>query len=181
MTRFTTTVRTDDVMHTDAQTVWTAMQDPDLLASLAPAIAAITPLDGDRWCWQMVGISAMGVSVAPSFTERMVFDEEAMRIDFEHAPSGSKEAAGAKGTWLAQDVDGGAYVGIELIAHVDLPLPKMAKGAVTSVMDRTIVAGGQRFARNLMEHLGVKSNRGMEVVPNGRAWPRIDSTDRAER
>jgi carbon monoxide dehydrogenase subunit G len=175
MTRFTTTVRTDDIMDTSADAVWAAMHDPDLLAELAPAVAAIAT-DGDTWCWRMGGISALGMSVAPSFTERMVFDEAAKRIEFEHAPPpGSNEAAGASGTWLAVDTPAGAYVGIELTAHVDLPLPRAAGRAVRAVMERTIVHGGQRFARNLMAHLGVTASRGMQVV-DAADWPRVASS-----
>jgi hypothetical protein len=181
MTRFTTTVRTDDVLDTSADAVWDVMRDPALLADLTPAVAEITA-DGDRWCWRMVGISALGVSVSPTFTVRMRFEERAAlpggrsarRIDFAHDPAqGSREAAGATGTWLAVDTPAGAYVGIDLTAHVDLPLPRAMSRPVTAVMERTIVTGGARFARNLMAHLGVPSSRGMQVVDEG--WPRVDA------
>lgn len=172
MTRFTTTVRTDDVLDVDPDVLWKAMKDPDLLAQLAPAIAEITT-DGDRWCWRLVGINAVGVSAAPSFTERMRYDEGNRRIEFAHdPPDGKSEAAGATGTYHLISTDEGAYVGIELTAHVDLPLPGMARGAVQKVMARTIVTGGKRFADNLLAHLGDVSSRGMQVVPKDAAFPR---------
>lgn len=172
MTRFTTTVRTDDVLDVDPDLVWQAMKDPDLLARLAPAIAEITP-NGDRWCWRLVGINALGVSAAPSFTERMRYDEANRRIEFAHdPPDGKSEAAGATGTYHLIATDEGAYVGIDLTAHVDLPLPGMTRGAVQKVMERTIVTGGKRFADNLLVHLGNVSSRGMQVVPTDASFPR---------
>lgn len=180
MTRFTTTVRTDDILDVDAAAVWAVMTDPGLLADLTPAVAEITPLDGDLWCWRMVGIDAMGISVAPSFTERMAFDHDRRTITFEHAPpDGKTEAAGARGTYVLLDTDAGAYVGIDLTAHVDLPLPRMAGPAVRKVMDKTIVAGGGRFADKLMAHLGVTRSRGLQVVPADSRWPRAESSPAA--
>ncbi|WP_370328118.1 SRPBCC family protein [Euzebya sp.] len=172
MARFTTTVRTDDVFDADPADVWSVMQDPDALADLAPTVASITT-DGDRWCWRLVGISALGVSAAPSFTERMRYDHDDRRIDFAHdPPAGKSEAAGASGTYHLREVDAGTYVAIELTAHVDLPLPSMMGGAVRRVMDRAIVLGGQRFADNLLRHLGVTESRGMEVVAHDVPFPR---------
>ncbi|HUG85369.1 MAG TPA: hypothetical protein VMM13_12430 [Euzebya sp.] len=187
MTRFTSTVRTDDVLHVDPDIVWQAMHDPDLLARLAPAVAQITT-HGQRWCWRLVGIKALGVSVAPSFTERMSFDDgagdggahdcNARRIDFAHDPPPAKsEAAGATGTYHLLATDRGTYVGLELTAHVDLPLPGIARGAVQKVMARTIVSGGQRFADNLLRHLDI-SSRGMLVVPLDVAFPRATTDAR---
>lgn len=174
MTRFTTTVRTDDVLQVDPDAVWQAMGDPDLLALLAPAVAAITPGDGQRWCWRLVGISAMGVSVAPSFTERMDFDHDHRRIEFAHdPPEGKSEAAGAAGTYHLIASAEGAYVGIDLTAHVDLPLPRITRGAVEKVMARTIISGGRRFADNLLRHLGASDSRGMHVVPLDEPFPRV--------
>lgn len=173
MTRFRTTVRTDDIVQVEPDRIWSVLHDPDLLAELTPAVAQITT-DGDRWCWRLVGINAMGVSAAPSFTERMSFDEDARRIDFRHdPPAGKSEAAGATGTYHLIVTADGTYVGIELTAHVDLPLPKLAGGAVRGVMDRTIVAGGQRFADRLMAHLHITRSRGIQVVPPDAAWPRV--------
>lgn len=178
MTRFTTTVRTDDLLHVEADAVWQAMNDPDLLARLAPAVARITT-HGERWCWRLKGINALGVSVAPSFTERMTFDDAARRIDFAHdPPQGKSEAAGATGTYHLVATEDGAYVGIDLTAHVDLPLPRMVTGAVENVMTRTIVSGGQRFADNLLRHLGVMRSRGMQVVPLDVTFPRVDADAR---
>lgn len=181
MTRFTTTVRTDDIVHADPDAVWAAMGDPALLARLTPAVAEITRTDGDRWCWRLVGINALGVTAAPSFTERMTYDHERRRIDFAHdPPDGKSEAAGAAGTYHLIRTDEGVYVGIDLTAHVDLPLPRLARRAVETVMARTIVSGGGRFADGLLRHLGATA-RGMQVVPEDAEFPRVPASAAPDR
>lgn len=172
MTCFETTIRTDDVLTADADAVWDLMHDPDLLAQLTPAIARITT-DGDLWCWHMSGISALGIDIAPAFWVRMRFDEEERTIRFSHEPGGGREIAGASGTYVLAEVPEGTYVGIDLTAHVELPVPALAGRAVRGVMERTIVAGGGRFGENLVRHLGATGRRGMERLPEGAPFPRI--------
>ena len=58
---------------TELASLWAVLSSPSRLAELTPLVSAITA-DGDRWCWQLRSISALGVTVAPSFVEQMGFD-----------------------------------------------------------------------------------------------------------
>lgn len=157
MTRFEATNRSREVVAAERERIWQVLTDPQLLAELAPLVADISA-QGDRWCWQLAGISAMGVSVAPSFTERMDFTPQE-RIEFTHAPppDGPPERAGADGVYELADAEGGTLLSIELTIHVDLPLPRMARGGVERVMAASMERTGDAFARNLLDHLGVTS------------------------
>jgi len=131
--------------------LWKALTDPDLLPRLTPYLHSID-VDGDLWRWNMVRIPVLGVSVAPSFTERMSF-EEPRRIGFTHDPRSGPEKAGVEGTYLLEQVDGGTRLSIDLDICVDLPLPGMARGAVERAMRGVIASMGRRFATNLLRHL----------------------------
>ena len=73
---------------------WAPAPEGGLLVT-ATAADGIT-VDGDRWCWHLSGIRALGVEVAPSFTERMTFGAPS-RIEFRHdPPPGAVERAGAR-------------------------------------------------------------------------------------
>jgi hypothetical protein len=100
----------------------------------------------------MARIPVLGVSVAPSFTERMTFDEP-RRIDFTHDPESGQEKAGVEGTYELEEVEGGTRLSIDLDICVDLPLPGIARGAVERAMRGVIAAMGRRFAANLLRHL----------------------------
>jgi hypothetical protein len=104
----------------------------------------------------MVCISALGVSIAPTFTEKMTF-EEPHRIGYTHQPpAGSRERAGAEGVYELTDIDGGTHLAINLTLSVDLPLPKFAAPAVEGVMHSMMTRTGERFAHNLLAHLGAR-------------------------
>src|SRR3546814_18546897 len=76
--------------------VWEVLTDPRCLPEMTPLLAGISVV-GDRWCWQLSGIKALGVEVAASFTEHMVFEQPA-RITFRHTPpDGQSERAGTAG------------------------------------------------------------------------------------
>lgn len=132
--------------------VWAVMTDPDLLAELTPLIERIEE-DGGHWRWCLTSIEALGVSISPCFTVAMTFDEPE-RIRFDHdPPAGESERAGANGYYDLEEVDGGTILDIDLVMHVDLPLPKLARGTVEGIMARTTQLHGDRFFANLLDHL----------------------------
>lgn len=135
--------------------IWAILESPETLAELTPLLDTIT-VDGDRWCWQMSGISALGVEVAPSFTERMIFEPKET-IRFSHAPpAGTHERAGADGIYTLEAVDDRrTHLEIDITLHVELPLPKMSRRAVERVMWSTITRTGDVFSRRLYERLGI--------------------------
>lgn len=150
--------------------IWEVITSPDRLAKLTPIIDRISA-DGDLWCWQLKTVSAVGASVTPSFTERMTFDE-GRRLDFQHAPpEGSRERAGANGTYTLDDLpDGGTHLYVHLTLAVDLPLPRTARHAVEPVMAATMARTGQRFAENLYRDLGIPGRPNPEQR-NGKGEP----------
>lgn len=153
MTTFTTRNNSIEAVAAPREEVWATMTDPDLLADLTPLIDRIEE-DDDHWRWCLVSIEALGVSIAPCFTVAMTFDRPE-RIAFEHdPPTGEREAAGANGHYELIEVDQGTVLDIDMTMHVELPLPRMARGAVERIMDRTTQMHGDRFFRNLLDHLG---------------------------
>lgn len=155
MTRFQNRNRSEADLPVARQRIWEVLTDPGCLAALTPLIKDITA-DGDRWCWQLTGISALGVSVVPSFTERMVFTPTE-RIEYHHEPpTGTTEKAGADGVYTLSDLpDGGTRLFIDLTMWVELPLPRLSRRAVERVMAETMQRAGDRFAANLYAHLGI--------------------------
>ena len=135
--------------------IWEILVSPTALAELTPLLDRIT-VDGDRWCWQMSGISALGVQIAPSFTEQMVFEPQET-IRFTHSPpAGATEHAGAHGIYTLDAVDDHTTrLEIDIRLHVHLPLPKMSRRAVERVMRSTMSRTGDVFARRLYERLGI--------------------------
>jgi carbon monoxide dehydrogenase subunit G len=153
MGQFTASVKSAADVSADREAVWKALTDPDLLARLTPLLQSIRA-DGDLWTWTMIRIAALGVAICPSFTEKMTFDD-GQRIDYTHAPPpGTKERAGAEGSYVLADVPGGTHLEMEMTLRVDLPLPRTARPAVQRVMRGTIDRTGQRFWTNLLAHLG---------------------------
>jgi hypothetical protein len=143
------------VVAADRADLWAVLTDPDMLASLTPLLERIDA-DGDLWRWDMAGLSVLGVGVAPSFTERMRF-EEARLIEYTHEPpAGVVERAGATGWYRLSDVHGGVELAIRLRLSLELPLSRVVAPAVTRAMAATMQAIGNRFSRNLLRHLGVE-------------------------
>jgi carbon monoxide dehydrogenase subunit G len=155
VTRFQNRNRSEADLPVERQRIWEVLTDPGCLASLTPLIRDITA-DGDTWCWQLSGISALGVSMAPSFTERMVFTP-VERIEYHHAPpAGTTEKAGAEGVYTLSELDGDrTRLFIDLTMWVDLPLPKLSRRAVERVMAESMQRAGDRFAENLYRHLDI--------------------------
>lgn len=164
MTTFTTRNASVEAVAAPIEDVWDAMVDADLLAELTPLIDRIE-VQGDHWRWCLTSIRALGVEVAPCFTVAMTFDEPNL-IAFEHdPPAGETERAGATGSYDLTAFEGGTVLDIEMEMAVDLPLPKLSRGAVENVMGRTTQLAGDRFFDNLLEHLGTRR----VPVPDGAA------------
>lgn len=154
MATFSSRNRSTAVVPAERAAIWAVLSDPDALAALTPLVKAITA-EGDLWCWQLGGISALGVSVSPSFTERMTFTE-GERIEFAPDPPLGEQRAGATGTYLLADAPNGAtQLAIDITITAELPLPRAARRAVEKVMASTMARTGDRFARNLYARLGL--------------------------
>jgi carbon monoxide dehydrogenase subunit G len=153
MTCFSATNHSHAVVKADRKEVWAALTDPDLLPKLTPLLRTIEA-DGDTWRWHLTKLTVLGIGLAPVFTEQMTF-EEPTYIEYAHRPPGSNERAGADGWYKLEEVDEGTHLEIKLTMHVDLPLSKVAAPAVTRVMSSMMERTGDRFATNLLRHLGV--------------------------
>jgi carbon monoxide dehydrogenase subunit G len=155
VTNFEATIDSGATISASREEVWDALTDPQLLAELTPLLSRVEA-DGDTWTWYLTKISALGVSVCPSFTEQMRFiDHE--RIEYTHrAPAGVTERAGAEGRYELSDAGAGTQLAIRLSLCVDLPLPRAASRAVQSVMRSTMRRTGDRFSANLLAHLGAR-------------------------
>lgn len=160
MNRFAQGIVSTDRINVQPERVHEIMADPDLLAKLTPLVQKITT-DGDRWRWQLVGINALGLSIAPAFLSVMDIGEEC--ITFRPDPHAS-EMATASGE-LSVTADGPAHtsLAIDLVATIDLPVPKMMGAAVRRVMFETMKVGGARFADHLLRHLGDPPHSGLNI------------------
>jgi carbon monoxide dehydrogenase subunit G len=143
---------------------------PALLAELTPLVQGIE-VAGDRWRWQLVGITALGISAAPAFTTVMAV--EPTRIAFRPDPSRPERASATGHISVEPDGPDHTVVAIDLTATVDLRLPSVAARAVRSVMYSTMRAGGARFADNLLAHLGDPPHRGLDVRPGPTPGPAV--------
>ena len=133
--------------------IWALVSDPSTLAELTPLIDSIER-SGELWTWQLRGISALGVSIAPSFTERMQLVEPAS-IDFRHDPP-TDELAGANGTYQLTEIDATTTeLHIDITLCAELPLPGLARTAVEKVMATMMRRTGDAFASNLYDRLGI--------------------------
>lgn len=143
--------------------IWDVLRSPDELVALTPLLCDIT-VDGDRWTWTMGGFSALGVEIAPRFTERMTFEPE-HEIRFEHAPPpGAHERAGAHGVYRLGDLGPDrTELSIDITLHVELPLPRATRRAVERVMASSMARTGDVFAQRLYRRLGIDEAAGHPV------------------
>jgi carbon monoxide dehydrogenase subunit G len=154
MTRFSARTEARAVVAADRGEIWTALTDPTLVARMTPFVTRISER-GEHWFWEMSRLQVAGVGVAPSFTEQMTFTDKE-RIEFHHdPPRGEKERAGAYGWYDLTDHDDGTLLSTRLEIGVDLPLPRAASPAVTATMRGVMGQMGDRFSRNLLDHLGL--------------------------
>ena len=149
----TTTAQAD--VAAERAEIWKALVDPDLVARLTPFVRGIRA-EGDHWHWQLTGISLLGRGLAPAFTERMVFEEQ-RRIEFHHEPpDDTAERAGVNGWYdLSDGPDGSTRLETSLEVCLEAPLPKASGPAVRGAMKGVMATMGDRFSRNLLDHLGV--------------------------
>lgn len=135
--------------------IWKALVDPDLVARLTPFVKSIHA-DGDHWRWQLGGLDLLGRKLAPVFTERMVFEEQ-RRIEFHHEPAAdTPEMAGVNGWYDLSEGPGGATrLETSLEICLEAPLPKVSGPAVRGAMKGVMATMGNRFSKNLLDHLGV--------------------------
>jgi carbon monoxide dehydrogenase subunit G len=157
MTSFSAKTHAEAVVLAPQEEIWAALVDPVLMARFTPFLKSITA-DGDHWLWEMTGLNVLGLKVAPSFTERMVFTEPD-RIEFHHdPPAGTTEKAGAEGWYRLEPTESADGPATRLVTDleitVDLPLPKASGRAVRATMRKVIETMGDRFSRRLLDHLG---------------------------
>ena len=146
----TTTARA--VVPHERSRIWDVLVDPALVAQMTPFVKRIAA-NGEHWHWSMAGLEVMGVGFAPSFTERMVLKDKE-RLEFHHEPPGDeKERAGVNGWYDLSDADGGTRLETSLEICVSLPLPRAAGPAVRSTMKGVMATMGDRFSKNLLDHL----------------------------
>ena len=155
MATFTASTSAQADVAADRDDIWAALVDPDLVARFTPFVKRIKA-DGEHWHWTLSGLQVLGHSVAPSFTERMVFDDQ-RRIEFHHEPPGdATERAGVNGWYDLSDGPGDATrLKTRLEVCFDAPLPKVSGPAVRSAMKGVMATMGDRFSKNLLDHLGV--------------------------
>jgi carbon monoxide dehydrogenase subunit G len=150
--RFRARNRSEAAMRSEPEAVWGVLTDPHLLARLTPYLERID-VEGDRWTWTLTRIPVLHVSVVPTFTEVMTFEEHT-RIVFQHDPERPDERTGVEGLYTLEPRDGGTHVSIDLEVWTDLPLPRVSRRAVETVMHGVVAAMGHRFAHNMLRHLG---------------------------
>jgi carbon monoxide dehydrogenase subunit G len=155
--RFRARTRSEATLRSSQDKVWEVLTDPALLPELTPYLQSID-VDGDRWTWNLTHIPVMSATVAPTFTEVMTFDEPT-RITFAHDPARPEERTGVEGEYrlrpeTAPDGSMGTHVAIDLEIWCDLPLPRISRIAVETVMHGVVAAMGRRFAANMLRHLG---------------------------
>ena len=155
MNRFTARTTASAVVAAERQAIWDALVDPALVARMTPFVRSIDA-DADRWFWQLSGLEVLGVGISPAFTEKMTFTD-LEHIDFAHEPPvGSSERTGVNGWYRLAEDEGGTLLRTSLEVVVELPLPRLSSPAVTAAMKGVMATMGDRFSRNLLEHLGVR-------------------------
>lgn len=152
MNRFRARNTSEATLRSSPEQVWDVLTDPVLLPRLTPYLKSID-VDGDRWIWNLTRIPVMSATITPTFTEVMTFEERS-RIGFAHDPEKTAERTGVEGTYLLTPDGSGTHVAIDLEIWCDLPLPRISRLAVETVMHGVVAGMGKRFASNMLRHLG---------------------------
>jgi carbon monoxide dehydrogenase subunit G len=154
--RFTARTTASAVVAAERQAIWDALVDPRLIAQMTPFVRSIVAED-DRWFWQMSGLEVLGIGITPAFTEKMTFTD-LEHIEFAHEPpAGATERTGVNGWYRLADDEGGTLLRTSLEVVVALPLPRLSSPAVTAAMKGVMATMGDRFSKNLLDHLGVRT------------------------
>jgi hypothetical protein len=152
MALFAARTTAEAVVAAERDALWDVLTDPALLAELTPFVRRISAMD-ELWFWEMSGLEVLGVGIAPAFTEQMTFREQE-RIEFRHAPpNGKRERAGVQGWYALADAEGGTHLATSLEVQLELPLPRLSAPAVNIAMKGVMATMGDRFAKNLLDHL----------------------------
>jgi carbon monoxide dehydrogenase subunit G len=155
MTRFSAETRAEAVVAAARADIWAALTDPVVVGELTPFVKRIRA-DGEHWLWEMSGLKVLGVGIAPTFTERMVYDEPE-RIEFHHdPPAGRREKSAVEGWYELTETEAGTRLVTSLEIVLDLPFPKASGRAVRATMNGVIAQMGERFSTNLLAHLGAE-------------------------
>ncbi|MGL5865255.1 MAG: SRPBCC family protein [Dermatophilaceae bacterium] len=152
MNRFTASTTAEATISASLDDVWAVVTDAALLARFTPFLARITD-HGEHWVWEMVGVPALGRTLAFTFTERMTFDPP-HRIEFAHEPpAGTTEHAGVAGWYALEPRDGGTHLSTTLHITAHLPAPGLMRIPVEAAMHQVASFMGTRFSQNLLRHL----------------------------
>lgn len=152
MTTFSAHVDSEGEVAADRERVWEILTDPQRLADLAPMIDSIRDNGDGTWTWYLAGFKALGKRLRPAFTECMELDRPE-HIRYWHAPGDRKESAGAEGEYVLKENEAGTHLSISITVRVELPLPRVARSTVESVMRRQMLRMGDSFADNLEREL----------------------------
>lgn len=157
MATFSTSTRSAATVTASPEEVWAVLTDPGLVARLTPFLSRVRA-QGEHWVWEMTKVPVLGSSFSFTFTERMTFHEP-HRIDFTHDPgAGSgREPAGVQGWYALEPRAAGTHLKTSMAIRVELPFPGLARPAVTAAMKGVVTLMGQRFAQNLLHHLGARA------------------------
>lgn len=157
MNRFRARTSSEAKLRSAPDRVWDVLTDPELLPVLTPYLKRIevdsSHDDGDRWTWHLTRIPVMSATVTPTFTEVMTFDKPT-HIGFAHDKTKPGERTGVEGNYELTPDGAGTKVAIDLEIWCDLPLPKLSRLAVETVMHGVVAAMGRRFSANMLRHLG---------------------------
>ena len=157
MNRFRARTTSTATLRSSPERVWDVLTDPELLPVLTPYLQRIevhpAPDGQNRWTWHLTHIPVMSATVMPVFTEVMTF-EKPTRIVFAHDPARTEERTGVEGSYVLAPDGTGTRVAIDLEIWCDLPLPRLSRIAVQTVMHGVVAAMGKRFAANMLRHLG---------------------------
>lgn len=150
--RFRARTRSEAKLRAAPERVWDVLTDPELLPVLTPYLKRIE-VDGDRWTWHLTHIPVMSATVTPTFTEVMTF-EKPTHIGFAHDSAKLDERTAVEGNYELTPDGTGTRVAIDLEIWCDLPLPRLSRIAVETVMHGVVAAMGRRFSANMLRHLG---------------------------
>lgn len=156
MNRFRARSTSTALLRSAPEQVWDVLTDPELLPVLTPYLQRIEVDSSngvDRWTWHLTHIPVMSATVMPVFTEVMTFDKPTS-ITFAHDPAKTEERTGVEGSYHLTPVGAGTQVAIDLEIWSDLPLPRLSRIAVQTVMGGVVGVMGKRFGSNMLRHLG---------------------------